>query len=100
MPRKLGPLIGAIDQGTSSTRFLVFSAKTGELITYHQVEVAKIYPAEGWVEQDPIQIIDTIRATMNVVADKLKALDIDIDDVKAIGICNQRESCITWRPAT
>lgn len=100
MPRKLGPLIGAIDQGTSSTRFLVFSAKTGELITYHQVEVAKIYPAEGWVEQDPIQIIDTIRATMNVVADKLKALDIDVEDVQAIGVCNQRESCITWHPET
>lgn len=100
MPRSLGPLVGAIDQGTSSTRFLIFSAKTGELITYHQVEVAKIYPAEGWVEQDPKQIIDSVRGTMAEVAKKLKSLDIDIKDVKAIGVCNQRESCITWHPET
>ena len=44
MPRDVGPLLGAIDQGTSSTRFLVFSSITGELITYHQIEVTKIYP--------------------------------------------------------
>lgn len=100
MPRSLGPLVGAIDQGTSSTRFLIFSARSQELITYHQVELAKIYPAEGWVEQDPQQIIDSVRKTMAEVAVKLKALDIDLADVKSIGICNQRESCITWDPET
>lgn len=100
MPRSLGPLVGAIDQGTSSTRFLVFAANSGELITYHQVEVAKIYPAEGWVEQDPWQIIDSVRATMAEVIDKLKALDIDPRDIRSIGVCNQRESCIVWNPET
>lgn len=98
--RSLGPLIGAIDQGTSSTRFLIFSAKTGELITYHQLEMAKIYPAEGWVEQDPMQIIATIKETMAEVARKLESLGIDKDDVKAIGLCNQRESTIVWDPNT
>lgn len=100
MARSLGPLVGAIDQGTSSTRFLVFAANTGELITYHQVEVAKIYPFEGWVEQDPWQIIDSVRTTMAEVIEKLKALDIDPHDIKCIGLCNQRESCITWNPDT
>ena len=100
MPRCLGPLVGAIDQGTSSTRFLVFAAKSGELITYHQVEVAKIYPFEGWVEQDPQQIIDSVRATMAEVIEKLKALDMDPRDIKSIGVCNQRESCIVWNPET
>ena len=100
MPRCLGPLVGAIDQGTSSTRFLVFAAKSGELITYHQVEVAKIYPFEGWVEQDPQQIIDSVRATMAEVIEKLKALDMDPRDIKSIGGCNQRESCIVWNPET
>lgn len=98
--RSLGPLIGAIDQGTSSTRFLIFSAKTGELITYHQLEMAKIYPAEGWVEQDPMQIIGTIKATMLEVSKKLELLGIDKSDVKAIGLCNQRESTIVWDPNT
>lgn len=44
MPRNLGDLIGAIDQGTSSTRFLVFQVSTGDLITSHQIEVPNIYP--------------------------------------------------------
>ncbi len=40
VPKDLGPLVGAIDQGTSSTRFLVFSATTAELVTYHQVRIS------------------------------------------------------------
>lgn len=53
MSQHLGPLIGAIDQGTSSTRFLVFAANTRKLITSHQIEVKKIYPHEEYE-----QIID------------------------------------------
>jgi len=96
MSRNLGPLIGAIDQGTSSTRFLVFAANSAELITYHQIEVAKIYPNEGWVEQDPIQIYETVQNTILEVVNKLRDLNIDPNDIKAIGLCNQRESTIVW----
>ena len=90
----LGPLVGAIDQGTSSTRFLVFAAQTGELVTYHQIEVKRILPNEGWVEQDPIQIYHSVVECIDIVANKLKEIDIDIHDIKCIGLTNQRESTI------
>jgi glycerol kinase len=92
----LGPLIGAIDQGTSSTRFLVFVAQTGELVTYHQIEVKKILPNEGWVEQDPNELYQSVIETIEVVAKKLTDLDISLDDIKCIGLTNQRESTVVW----
>ncbi|XP_054166277.1 glycerol kinase-like [Oppia nitens] len=94
--RDIGPLVGAIDQGTSSTRFLVFTAQTGELVTYHQMEVKRIMPIEGWVEQDPIQIYNSVVECIDIVAHKLQGLDIDIKDIKCIGLTNQRESTIIW----
>ncbi|KAI1286055.1 Glycerol kinase 3 [Halotydeus destructor] len=98
--KKLGPLIGAIDQGTSSTRFLVFAASTGEVITYHQVEVGKVYPNEGWVEQDPLEIFETVLRTMAEVDKKLTDMDIESEGIQAIGVCNQRESTIVWDKLT
>ncbi|CAG2163165.1 unnamed protein product [Oppiella nova] len=98
--RDLGPLIGAIDQGTSSTRFLVFVAQTGELVTYHQIEIKRVFPYEGWVEQDPIEIFESVTETIGVVVDKLHKLDINPRDIKCIGLTNQRESCLVWDKVT
>lgn len=78
----LGPLIGSLDQGTSSTRFLVFAANTGELITYHQIEIKKIFPNEGWVEQDPIEIYESCIATIDKVVQKLRDLNINPNDIQ------------------
>ncbi|PNJ69798.1 GK isoform 10 [Pongo abelii] len=49
----LGPLVGAVDQGTSSTRFLVFNSKTAELLSHHQVEIKQEFPREGYRCQQP-----------------------------------------------
>ncbi|KAI2598960.1 GK isoform 8 [Pan troglodytes] len=49
----LGPLVGAVDQGTSSTRFLVFNSKTAELLSHHQVEIKQEFPREGYWCQQP-----------------------------------------------
>uniref|UniRef100_A0A2K5DHB3 Carbohydrate kinase FGGY N-terminal domain-containing protein n=2 Tax=Platyrrhini TaxID=9479 RepID=A0A2K5DHB3_AOTNA len=49
----LGPLVGAVDQGTSSTRFLVFNSKTAELLSHHQVEIKQEFPREGYWRQQP-----------------------------------------------
>ena len=92
----LGPLVGAIDQGTSSTRFLVFAANTGELVTYHQMEVKRILPEEGWVEQDPNTIYKSVVECIKTVAKKLSDINIDINDIKCVGVTNQRESTIIW----
>ncbi|KAK4317811.1 hypothetical protein Pmani_011135 [Petrolisthes manimaculis] len=97
---KHGPLVGAVDQGTSSTRFLVFSAGTGEVLTYHQEEVAQLYPQEGWVEQDSTELLKTVLTCIDKTVENLRSLEIDPADIKAVGITNQRETTIVWDKTT
>ncbi|KAG1658692.1 Glycerol kinase 3 [Nymphon striatum] len=97
---KHGPLVGAIDQGTSSTRFLVFAAETAELITYHQIELKTKYPHEGWVQIDPDEILSTSHKCIEETVKNLQALDINPADIKAIGVTNQRETTIMWDKTT
>ncbi|KAF5298514.1 hypothetical protein FQR65_LT00056 [Abscondita terminalis] len=97
---RFGPLVGSIDEGTSSTRFLVFSANTAEVLTYHQIPIAHYTPKEGWVEQDPYRILQSVIETINVTCDNLKTLDIDPLDIVAIGITNQRETTVVWDSKT
>ncbi|XP_053165531.1 glycerol kinase isoform X2 [Hemicordylus capensis] len=137
----MGPLVGSIDQGTSSTRFLVevdcrlitlgcnsagstlslsggpdyrdgassygnsggssswklvFNASTAELLSLHQVELKQQFPKEGWVEQDPKEILQSVYECMETTCEQLKTLDIDIANIKGIGISNQRETTVVW----
>lgn len=97
---KFGPLVGAIDEGTSSARFLVFAANTAEVLTYHQEEIKQICPNEGWVEQDPLEILSLVEKCIEVSIEHLKKLEIDPRDIVSIGITNQRETTILWDPFT
>uniref|UniRef100_A0A3Q4MB25 Carbohydrate kinase FGGY N-terminal domain-containing protein n=1 Tax=Neolamprologus brichardi TaxID=32507 RepID=A0A3Q4MB25_NEOBR len=81
----LGPLVAAIDQGTSSTRFLVFNSKTAELLSHHQVEIKQSFPKEGWVEEDPKEILQSVYECMERTCEKLMQLNIDISNIK--GMC-------------
>uniref|UniRef100_A0A2K5K9B3 glycerol kinase n=2 Tax=Colobinae TaxID=9569 RepID=A0A2K5K9B3_COLAP len=92
----LGPLVGAVDQGTSSTRFLVFNSKTAELLSHHQVEIKQEFPREGWVEQDPKEILHSVYECIEKTCEKLGQLNIDISNIKAIGVSNQRETTVVW----
>ncbi|RMC06310.1 hypothetical protein DUI87_15741 [Hirundo rustica rustica] len=82
MAESLGPLVGAIDQGTSSTRFLVFNAETAELLSHHQVEIKQEFPREGWVEQDPKEILDSVYECVEKTCEKMKELNIDIANIR------------------
>ncbi|KAJ8352581.1 hypothetical protein SKAU_G00240570 [Synaphobranchus kaupii] len=93
---RMGPLVAAIDQGTSSTRFLVFNAKTAELLSHHQVEINQSFPKEGWVEEDPKEILQSVYECMEKTCEKLTQLNIDISNIKAIGVTNQRETTLVW----
>lgn len=97
---KFGPLIGAIDEGTSSARFLVFAANTAEVLTYHQEHITQICPQEGWVEQDPLEILSMVRKCIETSINHLKKLEIDPVDIVSIGLTNQRETTIVWDPLT
>ncbi len=88
--------IGAIDQGTTSTRFIVFD-RSGETITSAQMEHRQFYPQPGWVEHDPLEIW---RNTQSVMAEALRGADLTYGDLAAIGITNQRETTLLWERAT
>uniref|UniRef100_A0A8D1S6F6 glycerol kinase n=1 Tax=Sus scrofa TaxID=9823 RepID=A0A8D1S6F6_PIG len=96
----LGPLVGAVDQGTSSTRFLVFNSKTAELLSHHHVELKQEFPKEGWVEQDPKEILNSVYECIEKTCEKLGQLNIDISNIKAIGVSNQRETTVVWDKLT
>jgi len=88
--------IGAIDQGTTSSRFIVFD-RTGATIAQAQREHRQIFPQPGWVEHDPIEIRDNVAATM---AEALSGAGLTPRDLAAIGITNQRETTVLWDRAT
>jgi len=88
--------IGAIDQGTTSTRFIVFDAE-GRIISAAQKEHEQIYPKPGWVEHDPAEILSK---TTQVAQEALKTAGISPDDLAAVGITNQRETTVVWERKT
>jgi glycerol kinase len=88
--------IGAIDQGTTSTRFIVFDAG-GRIVGVAQKEHQQIYPKPGWVEHDPAEII--VR-TWQVVEEALKSGGISVAELAAVGITNQRETTVVWEKQT
>ncbi|XP_036347562.1 probable glycerol kinase [Rhagoletis pomonella] len=69
-----GKLVGSIDEGTTSARFMIFRAGTNNVVCYHQIAVPSIYPQEGWVEQDPIIIYDLVVECMEEAVKKLEKL--------------------------
>jgi glycerol kinase len=84
--------IGAIDQGTTSTRFIVFDSH-GAIISAAQKEHRQIYPKPGWVEHDPLEIIAN---TNEVVGAALARANLTAADLAAAGITNQRETTLLW----
>jgi glycerol kinase len=84
--------IGAIDQGTTSSRFIVFD-RAGETIATAQMEHRQIYPQPGWVEHDPLEIW---RNTQAVIAEALRGAGLTARDLAAVGITNQRETTLLW----
>jgi glycerol kinase len=84
--------LGAIDQGTSSTRFIIFDDST-RIVAESQTEHEQIYPQPGWVEHDPIEIW---RNTQTVISGALRSAGLKPSDLAAIGITNQRETTVVW----
>ena len=104
--RMAGRLIGAIDQGTTSTRFLLFDCKSGRVVAQHQQEYPSIYPHAGyffrycgnarWCEQDPLVIVQTVWSCISGACLSLPA-GYSVKDVAAIGITNQVSHCYKYK---
>lgn len=88
--------IAAIDQGTTSTRFMIFDHK-GKVVGIDQKEHEQIYPKPGWVEHDPMEIWER---TQQVIKGGLKKSDVAAKDIAAMGVTNQRETTVVWEKAT
>ena len=88
--------IGAIDQGTTSTRFIVFD-RLGRIVSLAQKEHRQIFPQPGWVEHDPAEIWGN---TQEVIAAAMAQRGLRAGDLAAIGITNQRETSLIWNRRT
>ena len=84
--------VGAVDQGTTSTRFMIFDHE-GKVVGVDQKEHEQIYPKPGWVEHDPAEIMTR---TGEVIDGALKKAGIKASDLAAVGITNQRETTVIW----
>jgi len=82
----------AIDQGTTSSRAIVFDKK-GSIISVGQKEHEQIFPKAGWVEHNPVEIWDNVR---EVIGQALSKGDLTRHDIAAVGITNQRETAVVW----
>ena len=88
--------IGAIDQGTTSTRFILFDHESKKVAS-RQLEHKQIFPKAGWVEHDPLEIWQN---TKQVIKATLQSGKISEDQIAAIGITNQRETTVLWNKKT
>ena len=84
----------AVDQGTTSTRFMVFD-HGGQVVSVDQKEHEQIYPKPGWVEHDALEIWQRTEEVIHAGLDKVKA-----SDIAAVGVTNQRETTVVWDRTT
>lgn len=88
--------VGAVDQGTTSTRFMVFD-HAGLAVAHHQLEHRQILPQAGWVEHDAVEIY---QRTCQAIEGALSQANLTAQDLAAVGITNQRETTVVWNPTT
>ena len=92
----MADFIGAVDQGTTSTRFMIFD-HDGREVGRHQLEHEQILPRAGWVEHNPLEIWER---TQTVIGTALTSTGLHAGDLAAIGVTNQRETTIVWDART
>ncbi len=92
----MGRYILALDQGTTSSRCIIYDKK-GNMVSVAQKEFTQIYPKDGWVEHDPMEIWST---QIGVAHEALLKVNCTYKDIEAIGITNQRETTVVWDKET
>ncbi len=88
----MAEFVGAVDQGTTSTRFMIFD-HAGTEVGRHQLEHEQLLPQAGWVEHDPVEIWER---TASVIQTALNRTGLGAGDLCALGITNQRETAVVW----
>ncbi len=92
IPGRARQLLAALDQGTTSTRFMIFNGD-GDVVACAQREHRQIYPQAGWVEHVPAEILGS---SLAVIDEALAASGVSASDIACLGITNQRETAVVW----
>ena len=92
----MADFVGAVDQGTTSTRFMVFD-HSGAEVARHQLEHTQVLPRPGWVEHNPVEIWERTSAVIQTV---LNTQNLRVTDLAALGLTNQRETTVVWNRRT
>jgi glycerol kinase len=92
----MADFVGAVDQGTTSTRFMIFD-HSGNEVGKHQLEHSQILPQAGWVEHNPVEIWER---SSSVIRTALNEQGLHASDLAALGITNQRETAVVWNRKT
>src|SRR5882757_768529 len=90
----MADFVGAVDQGTTSSRFMIFD-HDGNEVAKHQLEHTQYLPRPGWVEHDPVEIWER---TNVAIQNAVRTAGISATDLAALGITNQRETTVVWDP--
>lgn len=89
-------LIGVIDDGTKTVRFVIYEAERSEELVSYQLDKIEVQPQEGWYEQDPMEIIHHVKICAEKAIEQLTEFGYTKDDIVALGVTNQRETTIAW----
>jgi glycerol kinase len=97
--RKQHWFVGSIDQGTTSSRFLIFNGE-GDPVASHQIEFKNLYPKSGWHEHEPLELLSSVEQCIEEAMRKFGDLGYSKSDIRSIGITNQRETTVVWDTTT
>ncbi|XP_037952491.1 glycerol kinase [Teleopsis dalmanni] len=97
---KFGPLIGVVFINNTHCRFLIYSTKNAELLTFHEIKIRQIVHNAGWLEYDPTEIWKSTQECIETAYKNLIILQINPHDIMAVGICTQRGTTLLWDKVT
>lgn len=90
------PLIGVLDAGTRTAEFVVFRAQHTDPLVTHGIDITQISLQEGWLEEDPMEILNALDQCVRECAKRLPEHGYSLSDVRTLGITNQRETTVVW----